>query len=117
MSKQRVSASQVLNDIRDGMDDSDLMAKYNLSSRALENLFRTLADMVWQCPECGTPQAREFDTCPECGVNVSELKKKSASPFQRVVDTLKEQLSNPYIAAAAGALAAVLVMGILYALI
>ncbi|MEJ2716784.1 MAG: zinc ribbon domain-containing protein [Deltaproteobacteria bacterium] len=117
MSKQRVSASQVLNDIRDGMDDSDLRAKYHLSSRALENLFRTLADMVWQCPQCGTPQAREFDICPECGANVSELMRKSASPFVRFADTVKEQLSNPYIAAAAGALAAVIVMALLYALI
>ena len=117
MSKRRVNATQVLNDIRDGLDDSDLMAKYDLSSRALEDLFRTLADMVWQCPACGVPQTRAFDTCPECGVNVSELKKKSASPYQRFVDALKQRLSNPYIAAAAGALAATLIMSILYFLI
>lgn len=117
MSKRRVNATQVLNDIRDGLDDSDLMAKYDLSSRALENLFRTLADMVWQCPACGVPQTRAFDTCPECGVNVSELKKKSASPYQRFVDELKQRLSNPYIAAAAGALAATLIMSILYFMI
>ena len=61
-------------------------------------------------------QAAEEEQKRKDEVQALELKRKSTGPFQRVADTVKEQLRNPYIAAAAGALAAVIVMAVLYAL-
>ena len=42
MEKPIIDAREVLNDIRSGMDDVDLMKKYNLSSLGLGSLFRKL---------------------------------------------------------------------------
>lgn len=41
----KVSASQVLKDIRAGMDDTGLMKKYRLSARGLQSLFGKLVEM------------------------------------------------------------------------
>jgi hypothetical protein len=38
----QISVKQVLEDLRTGMDDAGLMAKYNLSYRQLQRLFRKL---------------------------------------------------------------------------
>jgi uncharacterized protein (DUF433 family) len=43
MAKPVVDARQVLEDIREGMDDSSLMKKYNLSAKGLADLFRQLS--------------------------------------------------------------------------
>ncbi len=42
MDKPVIDAREVLNDLRSGMEDVDLMQKYNLSSRGLQSLFRKL---------------------------------------------------------------------------
>jgi len=44
MSKQRISAREALNDIRSGMNDVDLMNKYDLTPKGLENLFQKLVE-------------------------------------------------------------------------
>jgi uncharacterized protein (DUF433 family) len=44
MSKPVIDAKQALKDLRSGMSDSALMAKYNLSVRGLESLLRKLID-------------------------------------------------------------------------
>jgi hypothetical protein len=41
-SKVVISAKEVLMDIRSGMDDETFMAKYNLSFRQLQRLFRKM---------------------------------------------------------------------------
>lgn len=44
MSRVKVNAQDVLDDIAAGMDDARLMDKYRLSARGLESLFRKLSD-------------------------------------------------------------------------
>ncbi len=38
----KISVKQVLQDIRSGMDDEELMKKYNLSNRQIQRLFRKM---------------------------------------------------------------------------
>lgn len=40
--KVRISANEVLTDLRSGIDDDTLMAKYSLNFRQLQRLFRKL---------------------------------------------------------------------------
>jgi outer membrane protein assembly factor BamB len=44
MAKVKINAAQVLRDIRSGVDDPELMGKYNLSAKGLQSLFRKLVD-------------------------------------------------------------------------
>ncbi len=44
MSKQKVSAKAIVTDIRSGISDEDLKAKYNLTPRGLESLFAKLIE-------------------------------------------------------------------------
>lgn len=44
MQKRTVKASDLVNDIRSGMDDSVLMVKYSLSAKGLESAFRKLLE-------------------------------------------------------------------------
>jgi len=43
--RTKVAGSQVVNDIRAGMDDAGLMKKYRLSAKGLQSLFRKLLEM------------------------------------------------------------------------
>ncbi len=38
----KISVKQVLQDIRNGVDDEELMKKYNLSNRQIQRLFRKM---------------------------------------------------------------------------
>jgi len=40
--KRKINGQAFINDIRSGMTDTELMLKYNLSSRMLQSIFRTL---------------------------------------------------------------------------
>jgi len=42
LTKRRISAKQVLNDITSGIDDQGLMTKYGLSTRQLQSIFRQI---------------------------------------------------------------------------
>jgi hypothetical protein len=42
MPKRKINGQAFINDIRAGMTDTELMLQYNLSSRMLQSLFRTL---------------------------------------------------------------------------
>src|SRR5271157_985819 len=44
MNKLKISAREALNDIRSGMNDGELMKKYNLTAKGLESLFRKLIE-------------------------------------------------------------------------
>lgn len=46
----KISANEVLNDIRSGVDDQSLMAKYNLSYRQLQGLFRKMIKAGYVTP-------------------------------------------------------------------
>jgi hypothetical protein len=97
MPKQKISAKELAEDIRGGMDNSALAEKYKLSTHGLQSIFNKLiaagvlqqaelddrigsyerkANFAWKCPACGVPQPREFEVCPACGVIVSKFSKR-----------------------------------------
>ncbi len=99
MPKQKISAKELISDIRAGMDDSALMKKHGLSVQGLQSAFNKLVeakalkqsdldnrvplaektvDIAWKCPACGKPQMREFDECPDCGVIASKFRKQES---------------------------------------
>lgn len=89
MSKKTITARNVLQDIRLGLNDAQIMEKYKLSARGLYSLFSKLveAGMITQsdldkrspatertvelgfyvCSACGNIESAEFSTCPKCG--------------------------------------------------
>ena len=89
MEKRKITAREVLRDIRSGLSDQDLMEKYTLSAQGLQSVFHKLvsAGVISQpelddrvpisertvdlglfiCPACGNIQGKEFATCPRCG--------------------------------------------------
>lgn len=96
MPKEKISARELLADIRAGIDDPALMKKYELSAQGLQSACKKLVeakalkqsevdnrvpltertvDIVWKCPACGKPQTTEFDECPECGLVISKFDK------------------------------------------
>ena len=91
MEKRKITAREVLKDIRSGASDSELMKKYSLSAQGLQSIFDKLlragvitkteieervpmsertADLGFICPACGNIQNKEFITCPRCGFEV-----------------------------------------------
>ncbi len=88
MEKRKITAREVLADIRYGKNDSSLMQKYSLSAQGLQSVFQKLlrAGLITQqelddripvseqtvdiglfiCPACGNIQGKEFVTCPRC---------------------------------------------------
>ncbi|AFM27890.1 ATP synthase subunit I [Desulfomonile tiedjei] len=88
MEKRKITAREVLADIRVGKNDSSLMQKYSLSAQGLQSVFQKLlrAGLITQqelndrnpvseqtvdiglfiCPACGNIQGKEFVTCPRC---------------------------------------------------
>ncbi len=91
MAKRPVNEGELLDEIRFGMDDAALIAKYDLSQRELEALFEKLvengsvtveelyrlepivsktAEAQWKCSRCDTPLSNEFEVCPKCKVYV-----------------------------------------------
>jgi len=99
MSKRQLSAREILQDIRAGMDDTALMDKYRLSAQGLQGVFKKLiaagvikqaevdrrasprkqtVNPAWKCPACGKPQPREFEECPDCAVIVSKFSDRDA---------------------------------------
>ena len=99
--KRKLSAKQILADIRSGMDRRALKRKYALSDKALDSVCARLAAKGalsereirglsperhspkappvvpersgWRCPACNTPQATAMPECPVCGVVVEKL--------------------------------------------
>jgi len=94
--KRKLSAKQILGDIRLGMDPPGLKRKYGLSDKAFESIYRKLSEAgllteyelrqlkpmrrsfdaahetpgatQWRCPACNAPQPAEMGECPACGV-------------------------------------------------
>lgn len=111
MEKAKLGAKAVLQDLRSGMDDSDMMKKYNLSETGLHRLYdklvdkglaqeselrrrgspsKKLATKTAKCPACGKQHASQLSSCPECGFDrrakVTEKPSRAApqsdAPFQ-----------------------------------
>jgi hypothetical protein len=91
---KKISAKAVLKDIHAGMHQTALMAKYELSPRQLQSLFKKLidaglleppehpepdhagssrTDTIAICPGCQTPLSELDDECPKCGLVISKL--------------------------------------------
>jgi len=99
--KRKLSAKQILADIRSGMDASELKRKYGLSDKSFGYVLRQLStagllteeemrrleprrgssetsqepqrEPKWRCPACDAPQAAEVRECPACGVVVAKF--------------------------------------------
>ncbi len=97
---RKLSAKQILADIRLGMDPSELKSKYRLSEKALQSVYKQLtaagaltesemprlqhldnrseashqlpAEPKWRCPACNAPREAEVSECPACGVVVAK---------------------------------------------
>lgn len=104
--KKRLSAKEILADIRSGMDASALKKKYGLSDKSLDKVYFKLKQAgllkkhekplpgtspapipshvkkpkrtEWKCPACGKPQAAEVPECPICGIVVAKYLKRDA---------------------------------------
>ncbi len=101
MEKRKITAREVLKDIREGMDDALLMRKYQVSAQGLQSVFnkmiqagvvteeeldgrvplsaRTVDIGLFICPACGNIQGTEFTECPRCGYSAPGHAKKSKS--------------------------------------
>jgi hypothetical protein len=99
MEKRKITAREVLKDIRAGMDDAPLMRKYQLSAQGLQSVLnkmvqagivteeeldgrvplsaRTVDLGLFICPACGNIQGSEFIECPRCGYVPPKQAKKS----------------------------------------
>ena len=99
--KRKLSAKEILADIRSGMDGEGLKLKYALSDKAFDSVCAQLAAKGalteheigrlvplrhsskaspavperarWRCPACNAPQAAEMPECPVCGVVVQKF--------------------------------------------
>jgi uncharacterized protein (DUF433 family) len=81
MAGRRVSAKEVLEDIKSGMDDPALMEKYQLSSRGLERLFRDLVGAgLW--PERRSVRAKDVLRDIQEGAGRAELMEKYRLSFR-----------------------------------
>ena len=101
--KRRISARQILSDLRAGMDAEQLKQKYSLSDRSLESVLRKLAaagllseaemqtgpwssptlgatprkdiqaTILKKCPACDAPLTSDSGECPVCRVVVAKF--------------------------------------------
>jgi len=93
---RKISAKSIMEDLKAGMADSDLMEKYKLSFQGLQDLFSKLVqanlatDAYFSkramkqasrplekeknptCPYCGYSAAEKFVRCPRCGQDTTE---------------------------------------------
>jgi hypothetical protein len=104
--KMRLSAKEILADIRSGLDASALKRKYGLSDKSLDKVYlklyqagllkkhekplraSTAAPIAshlgdpqgaeWKCPACGKAQASEVPECPICGIVVAKYLRREA---------------------------------------
>lgn len=123
MNKRRITAREILSDVRKGLSDPALMEKYKLSAQGLQSVFQKLlkagiisqAEMdsrsplsertvdigLYICSACGNIQGKEFTTCPRCGFEPprgakpsgEEIKKKSSR--KRVIRLVSKPEAEP----------------------
>ncbi|HMK37346.1 MAG TPA: hypothetical protein VK463_19890 [Desulfomonilaceae bacterium] len=101
MPKKKISANELLTDIRAGMDDAGLMEKYGISAKGIltvmntliwkglmspselaerRSLAKTVFMPVLKCPACHEIHFSKQDKCPKCGHMLKNLNEKK-SPF------------------------------------
>lgn len=106
--KRKLSANQIVADIRGGLDDALLKQKYGLTDKTLDSVYRKLTDAgllteaeilnrtasepaqrpvdreyslvgKWQCPSCHAPHDSEKKECPVCGIVVAKFAARQES--------------------------------------
>jgi hypothetical protein len=91
--KRKLSAKELLTDIRAGMSDLELMQKHQISEKSLKSAFKKLLEMgalkqgeidarittsqrivdtAGKCPVCNTPLSNEAEPCPQCKTYVPQ---------------------------------------------
>ena len=97
MAKTKIRASEIMIDIKAGVDDAYLMEKYGLTPKGIlqlmsrliweglmtpeelearRSLAKTVYMPVYQCPSCGDINFSKNVTCPRCGVNTRNVNEK-----------------------------------------
>lgn len=71
--KRKVSARELITDLRMGMPNPQLMKKYGISLKTLEDFFRKLEKAKLRCRSCGETRWEKFDECPRCGILVDRF--------------------------------------------
>ncbi|HMK35624.1 MAG TPA: hypothetical protein VK463_11185 [Desulfomonilaceae bacterium] len=101
MDKRKITAREILKDIRGGASDSDLMNKYTVSAQGLQSVFNKLVNSgvvtqselddrvpvsertvdlgLYICPACGNIQGKEFVVCPRCNFTAPQRSRQSAA--------------------------------------
>jgi hypothetical protein len=101
MDKRRITAKEILRDIRAGASDSELMKKYALSAQGVQSVLtkllnsklvtqaelddrvpvseRTVDLGLFICPACGNIQGREFVQCPRCNFIAPQRSKQATA--------------------------------------
>jgi hypothetical protein len=94
MLQGKISAKDLIEDIREGLDDAALMAQYKVSLHVLQGLFKQLVErgLVRQedleqrsqgftCPACRWSSQEPFKECPRCGIIVAKFRpRKTVAP-------------------------------------
>ncbi len=103
MAKRKITANEVLDDLRRGLDDFALMRKYQLSAQGLQSLFNKMINSgaitpteledritplektvelgLFFCSACGNTETNEFTTCPRCGFTPPGHSRKAPTPI------------------------------------
>lgn len=140
--KRKVSAREILADIRSGMTEPQLRHKYGLSDRSMESVYRKLVaagaltaeeardlrpsskpvghppveeppSSSWQCPACGVSRPSETAECPACGVIVAKFLARREHETQPPTEmTIRTAASPNRRIIVAAAVAVCLVIGI-----
>ncbi len=98
MKKRKITAREILADVKAGFDDSELMGKYNLSAQGLQSCFdkmihaklitkheldarvpdqeRTVELGLFVCPACGNISSQEITECSRCGYQLPDSVRK-----------------------------------------
>lgn len=138
--KRKISAREILNDIRSGLDDSAIKRKHHLSEGALEAVYQKLAtagllteaeirgrrettpkptaptveppsEAAWRCPACDAPQSSKVDECPVCGVVVAQYQAMKAREPHVSSAGVRQQPSGGWRIIVACALVALVLVG------
>jgi len=65
--KRKIKAKDIVNDVRSGMTDSELMKRHGLSSKGLQSIFKKLIDAK-------APKVQEvFNRAPICGEDTADV--------------------------------------------
>jgi transcription initiation factor IIE alpha subunit len=96
MTRKKIRGSEIVNDIRSGVDDAGLMEKYGLSAKGIlklmgklisqglispselaerKSLAKTIYFPIFKCPKCTEIYYTRAGTCPTCGAVMTQLNK------------------------------------------